>query len=126
MNLRFLPIAAAAIVAFASPAFAHPKIVTATPAANATVAPTNTVRLTFNERLMPKLSSATLVMTGMPGMATHAEMKMTGVTSAVGADGMSLVLTSARPVSAGTYRVDFVVVASDGHRVTGTHVFSVR
>lgn len=105
-------------------AFAHPKIVAATPAANATVAPTKTIRLTFSERVMPKLSNATLTMTGMPGRPNHV-MKMTGVTSAVSGDGKSITLTSAKPLPAGSYRVDWVIVGADTHRITGKHAFSV-
>lgn len=107
-------------------ALAHPKLVAASPAAKATVARTATVKLTFSERLMPKLSTATLIMTGMPGMANHPDMKMTGITSAVAADGKSIVLTSAKPLPAGSYRADWVIVGSDTHRITGKHSFSVR
>ena len=106
-------------------AVAHPKLVSATPAANATVARAATVKLTFSERVMPKLSNATLTMTGMPGMANHGDMKMTGVTSAVSGDGKSITLTSAKPLAAGSYRVDWVIVGSDTHRITGKHAFSV-
>lgn len=109
-----------------SVAFAHPKLVAATPAANATVARTNTIKLTFSERLMPKLSSATLTMTGMPNMANHPDMKMGGVTSAIAADGKSIVLKSAKPLPVGSYRADWVVVGADTHRITGKHSFSVR
>ncbi len=107
-------------------ALAHPKVVSAKPAANARVAHTKVVTLNFSERLMPKLSSATLVMTGMPGMANHAPMKMAAVTSKVAPNGKSLVLTSAKPLPTGTYRVDWAVVSADTHRVTGTHSFSIR
>ncbi len=107
-------------------AFAHPKLVAAAPAADATVQSTKTVKLTFSERLMPKLSTATLIMTGMPGMANHPDIKMTGVTSAVAADGKSIVLTSAKPLPAGSYRADWVIVGADTHRITGKHSFSVR
>ena len=107
-------------------ALAHPKLVAAVPPADATVAGASTVKLTFSERLMPALSSATLTMTGMPGMANHGPMKMTGVTSAVAADGKSIVLTMARPLPAGTYRADWIVVSADTHRVTGAHSFSVK
>lgn len=128
--MKFNPTAAiiATLATLLTPAaaFAHPKLVAAIPAANATVARTNTVRLTFSEGLMPKLSTATLVMTGMPGTANHPEMKMTGVTSAVAADGKSIVLTSANPLPAGSYRADWVIVGADTHRITGKHSFSVR
>lgn len=127
MKFRPMIAAFAALGALSVPvaALAHPKVVAATPAANATVAPTKTIRLTFSERVMPRLSSATLTMTAMPGMANHV-MKMTGVTSAVSDDGKSITLTSARLLSAGSYRVDWVIVGSDTHRITGSHAFSVR
>jgi len=115
-----------ATLAAPAAALAHPKLVAATPAANATVARTNTVKLTFTERLMPKLSSATLIMTGMPGMANHPDMKMTGVTSNVTPDGKSIVLTSAKPLPAGSYRADWVIVGADTHRIKGAHRFSIR
>ena len=128
--MKFNPTAAiiATLATLLTPAaaFAHPKLVAAIPAANATGARTNTVRLTFSEGLMPKLSTATLVMTGMPGTANHPEMKMTGVTSVVAADGKSIVLTSANPLPAGSYRADWVIVGADTHRITGKHSFSVR
>ena len=127
--MKFNPTAAiiATLAALLSPAaaYAHPKLVAATPAANATGPRTNTITLTFSERLMPKLSTATLIMTGMPGMANHPDMKMTGVTSAVAADGKSIVLTSAKPLPAGNYRADWVIVGADTHRITGKHSFSV-
>ena len=70
MKFRSMIAALTALGALSVPAavLAHPKVVAATPAENASVAPTRTVRLTFNERVMPKLSSATLTMTSMPGM----------------------------------------------------------
>ena len=106
-------------------ALAHPKVVSAKPVANTKAAKTKIVTLTFSERLIPKMSSATLVMTGMPGMADHAPMKMAGVTSKVAPNGKSLVLTSAKPLTTGTYRVNWAVVGADAHRVTGTHSFSI-
>lgn len=128
--MKFNPALAiiAALVSAIAPgaALAHPRLVAAVPAADATVARTNTVKLTFSERLMPALSSATLTMTGMPGMANHGPMKMTGVTSAIAADGKSIVLTMAKPLPAGTYRADWIVVSADTHRITGTHSFSVK
>ncbi|MFX8723771.1 copper resistance protein CopC, partial [Acinetobacter baumannii] len=62
-----------------------------TPAARATIAATNRLSLTFSEKLMPQLSSIDLVMTGMPGMAHAAPMKMTGATTSVSKDGKTLV-----------------------------------
>lgn len=128
--MKFRP-TTAVMVAFAAlltpaAAFAHPRLVAATPSAKATVGQTRTIRLTFSERLMPTLSKATLTMTGMPGMVNHAPMKVTAVTSAVAANGKALVLTAARPLAAGSYRVDWVIVGADSHRIAGAHTFSVK
>ncbi len=109
-----------------SPAMAHPKLLSAAPPAKRTATNTATVRLTFNERLSPKLSTARLIMTGMPGMANHPDMAMPGVSTALSPDGKAIVLTSAKPLPAGTYRVDWAVVGADTHRVTDKHVFSIR
>ena len=124
MVLAYLAGAAALAMPFA--ASAHPKLVAASPAAGASVARPTTLKLTFSERLMPRLSSATLVMTGMPGMANHPDIKMPGVVAAIGTDGKSLILTSAKPLPAGTYRIDWVIVGADTHRITGTHAFAVK
>ena len=121
------PSLAVLLVALAMPAtaFAHAKLVSATPAADATAKPVKVITLNYSERLTPKLSTATLTMTGMPGMANHPDMKMTGVTSAIGPDGTSLVLTLAKPLPAGSYRVDWVVAGADTHRVSGAHRFDI-
>ncbi|UUL83817.1 copper homeostasis periplasmic binding protein CopC [Sphingomonas qomolangmaensis] len=112
-------------VAIAAPAVAHPKLVSATPAADASVKATTRIVLVFSEKLMAPLSGATLIMTGMPGMQNHPDMKMSGVTAKVGADGKSLELVSAKPLPAGSYRIDWHVVGGDTHRITGQHRFNV-
>lgn len=129
--MRFLSkiaLSLAAAIAFAAPgtAVAHPKLVSASPAANASAKAVSRIVLKFSERLTPRLSGATLTMTEMPGMADHPDMKMTGVNAAIGIDGSSIVLTSAKPLPAGTYRVDWHVVGADTHRITGTHAFAVN
>jgi copper resistance protein C len=109
-----------ATLAAPAAALAHPKLVAAMPAANTKTARTKIVKLTFTERLMPKLSTATLI------MANHPDMKMTGVTSKVTPDGKSIVLTSAKPLPPGSYRADWVIVGADTHRIKGSHSFSIR
>lgn len=108
-----------------APALAHPKLVSATPAANASAKAVSRIVLKFSERLTPRVSGATLTMTGMTGMKDHPDMKMSGVNAVVGSDGTSIVITSAKPLPAGTYRVDWHVVGGDTHRITGTHAFTV-
>ena len=112
------------LLAVASAAHAHPKLVSATPAPNATVAKPARVDLRFSERLMPKFSGADLMMTGMKGMA-HPPMKV-AATAAIAADGYKLVVTPRSPLGAGTYSVAWRVVSADTHRITGTHAFAVK
>jgi methionine-rich copper-binding protein CopC len=121
----FAPAMIAAALLFAAPALAHPRITSATPAADATVAAPAAIELHMTETLMPKLSGATLTMTGMPGMADHPPMPVKS-TSSVGADGKTLMITPKAKLAAGSYRVDWHVVSSDTHRVTGTHAFTVQ
>lgn len=113
-----------AALATASPALAHPKLVTSTPAPNAVVKPTTTVRLGFSERLVPQFSGVDVVMTNMPGVRTSAPSKMQA-RSSIGADRKSIVLTFARPLPRGSYKVDWHVVSADTHRVNGSYVFKV-
>lgn len=122
--VRHLAIAAV-MVATPAVVIAHPKLVSATPAADAVVAAPKRIALRFSERLIPKLSGASLVMTGMAGMV-HAPMVVSGTKSAAGPDGSSVMVTVAKPLPAGTYRVDWHVVSGDTHRVTGTYAFTVQ
>ena len=83
--MRFLsPFAAVAAVSLSvsAPAYAHPKLVSSTPAANARVSAPSRITLTFSEGLMARLSGAEIVMTGMPGMPNH-RMAVTGFKTAV-------------------------------------------
>jgi methionine-rich copper-binding protein CopC len=122
---RLAVLAAVATLAVATPVLAHPKVVSATPAAGAAVASPRSIELRMSETLMPRLSGASMVMTGMPGMASHAPMKMTATTT-IGADGKTIRLTPAKKLPAGNYRIDWHAVAGDTHRVTGTHEFAVK
>ena len=117
----FSPLAAIAIVGLSvsAPAYAHPKLVSSAPAANASVSAPSRITLTFSEGLMPRLSGAEIVMTGMPGMPNH-RMAVTGFKTSVEGDNKTLVLTLARPLSAGTYQVAWHVVSTDTHRIRAT------
>ncbi len=122
---RFLLALAVPAMLVAAPALAHPKLVAATPAAGAVVPATNRVQLTFSEPLVAAFSGATIEMTDMPGMKMNAPMKMP-LQTGVGPDGKTLVVTLARPLPRGTYRLDWHVVSGDTHRVTGTYSFRIR
>ena len=126
-NTRFLltaPILAALAVAGA--AQAHPKLLATTPSANASVVKPGKIELKFSEALIGQMTGAEVVMTGMPGMANHAPMKITGFTAAIGQDRKTLTLVLRRALSAGTYRVIWHAVSTDTHRVQGTFNFAVK
>lgn len=114
--------AAAAALAFAGTAYAHPKLVSASPAANATVAKPARVELHFSEKLMPAFSKADLTMAAMPGMAA---MKMPS-TAALASDGRTLVITPKGPLAPGRYTVAWHVVSMDTHKVAGSYAFAVK
>ena len=123
MRRVFVSVAAALLVVEGA-ANAHPKLVSATPATNATVAKPARVTLQFSEKLMPQFSGADLMMTGMNGMK-HAPMKAASVAT-VAPDGRTLVITSKSPLGAGTYSVAWHIVSADTHRITGNHAFAVK
>jgi methionine-rich copper-binding protein CopC len=121
--LMITPICAALV--FAGTAQAHTKLVASTPAANATVVKPTKITLTFSEKIVPAFSGAELVMTAMPGMATHDPMKM-GFTSAMGADGKTMTLLMKRALTAGMYKLSWHAGGADTHRMTGDFSFTVK
>ncbi|NWM00852.1 copper resistance protein CopC, partial [Klebsiella pneumoniae] len=71
-----LAILAAAALVMATPALAHPKLMSATPAPDSLVAAPARLQLVFSEALVDKFSGVDLMMTDMPGMKMSAPMKM--------------------------------------------------
>lgn len=126
MRPRPLAFASLALLALVMPglAAAHPKLVSTTPAAQASVAKPSQIKLTFSETLVGPLSGVELVMTGMPGMADHAPMPIKGFTTTV--KGKDLIATLPRPLPSGSYDLKWHAVASDQHRVEGRYTFTVR
>ncbi len=106
-------------------AYAHPELMQTTPAANATTAMPARIELRFSERLISAFSGADLLMIDMPGMKMDKPSKE-AATVAVSPDGMTLTLTPAKPLTSGTWRVDYHVAAADTHRVTGSFTFRVK
>ena len=115
-------IAAAATLTFAGTAYAHPKLLSASPAANATVAKPTHIELHFSEKLMPAFSKAELTMAAMPGMAA---MKMASVAK-LGPDGRTLIVTPNGSLPHGRYSVAWQVVSTDTHKVGGSYAFAVK
>lgn len=114
----------ALLLGFASGAYAHPKLIMATPAADATVSKADRVELRFSEKLMPAFTGADLTMTG-PGSDAHAMVKVASATT-FGKDGQTLIVTPSAPLAAGRYSVAWHAVSTDTHRVTGNYTFTVK
>lgn len=107
------------LLALAGTAQAHPKLLAASPAANAVVATPQRIELQFSEALVAQFSGADLV------MPEHGGMKVP-VTASVGKDGRTLVLTPRAPLTTGRYSVAWHVVSADTHRIAGTTAFTVK
>ncbi|GAA0794709.1 MULTISPECIES: copper homeostasis periplasmic binding protein CopC [Cupriavidus] len=117
-------LAAAAVLA-SSAAFAHPKLVSSTPADKAEVSAPQKIELKFSENLATQFSGANLVMPGMPGMANHAPMKVAAKVSGSD-DPKTMVITPAQSLAPGSYRVEWRAVSSDTHPITGNIAFTVK
>lgn len=113
-------------MALATAAEAHPRLIAASPAVNATIASTNELKLTFSEALVAQFSGMNVLMTDMPGMKMTSPMSVGAVTSTVAADGKTLVGTLKAPLPAGTYTLGWHAVTADTHRVEGNYSFTVK
>ena len=112
MKTRLLSILLAAI-AVAGPAWAHAKLTSSDPKANAGVKSPSLIRLVFSESLEPAFSGATLA---------DAAGKTIPVSAAVGATTITLMPLALKP---GVYRVSWHGVGHDTHRVSGSFRFTV-
>ncbi len=123
MTRSFL-IAAAALLALPGMASAHSKLVSSSPAANATVAKPTKLTLTFSETFLAPMSGVELTMTGMPGMADHPPMPIKGFKTA--AAGKTMTVTLPRALPAGSYDLKWHIVGADQHKMEGTYSFNVK
>jgi len=104
----------------AAPVLAHPKLVSAAPAADAATSPTAKLDLSFSEAMVPAMTSVTLA--HMMGEMAH---PIAGTLRfATDNRGVSLVL--ARPLPAGTYSVAWKAVGADTHNASGNYQFTIR
>ncbi|WP_420145880.1 copper homeostasis periplasmic binding protein CopC [Sphingobium sp.] len=124
MIRHILTIAAMAASALPGVASAHGKLVSSTPAANATVAKPTELTLTFSDALLAPMSGAELVMTGMPGMSDHPPMPIKGFKTNV--EGKTMTLTLPRALPVGSYDLKWHVAGADQHRVEGGYSFKVK
>lgn len=99
-------------------AYAHPILQSSTPAQDAIVQAAKEVRLIFNESVIPKFSGLTikdsvgsLIETANPSVDPN--------------DKRQLVVPVVKPLSPGTYNVEWHAVAADTHKVNGHFSFKV-
>ena len=106
-----------ALLFCASPVTAHSLLLESIPAAQSTVdASPAELRLRFNNRIEKRLSRLRLV-----------DERGTAVDLPVAADGAADWLTAALPaVAPGRYRVEWQVLSTDGHVVSGRFTFTVN
>lgn len=110
--------ATAALVA-TSPAWAHAKLVSSNPAANATLAAApKTITLTFNEKLVPAFSKFDVT------MPEHGGMKV-AVKTAVSSDGKTITGTPQAVLGKGAYKIVWTAASVDGHKMNGEVAFKV-
>jgi copper resistance protein C len=120
-------LAALMLTSIPGAALAHTKLVSSTPAANATVQAANarSINLVFNERVIASTLKVDLVMTGMPGMQDHPPMKV-AFSLMMGRDGKSVMLMPKRALAPGTYQVTWSAAGADTHRMGSQFAFTVR
>ena len=124
MSRTFLTIAAAVALALPGVASAHSKLVSANPAADATVAKPSKLTLTFSETLLAPMSGLELTMTSMPGMADHPPMPIKGFKTSV--EGETMTVTLPRPLPTGTYDLKWHIMGADQHKMEGGYSFKVK
>ena len=126
VRISHLLVAIAAGCLAASAAEAHPRLVAATPAADAMVAGPATIKLKFNEPVVAQFSGIALQMTDMPGMKMPTPFKVAVGASKLATDRTTLSAKLAKPLAKGTYRVLWHAVTADTHRVEGSYNFTVK
>lgn len=120
----FIALAVLTASLFPATAMAHPRLLSSSPAANASVAKPAVITLGFSETLVAPLTGIELTMTGTPVMAKHGPVPISGFTTKV--TGKVLTVRLARPLATGTYVLKWHAVAADQHRIEGNFSFTVR
>lgn len=120
MKTSFSIAAAAGLIFLGSmgQAWAHPRPVQQAPAPNTTVSAPATVSILYNEPIESALSHLNVL---------DAQGKKVNTTKAHVADGNHKSLEVALPkLSPGQYKVQWAVVANDGHRTHDSYAFTVK
>ena len=116
MRLGFALLACALSAATLSPALAEAKLVQSSPAADATVAPPRSIKLTFSEKIAAT-SAAELSMGDGMGIPTK---------SSVSDDGKTLTVRPTAPFMAGKWTLSWHATAADDQKSQGAYSFTVK
>lgn len=120
MSIRTALCLAAALALTSTLAFAHPKVVSATPAVDGQVAGSpKDIRIKFNEAPFAKFSG--VVITDAAGKPVK-----TGKAGVDAKDKTQLVVPLAQTLAPGVYKVTWHASGSDTHKVDGTYSFTVK
>jgi methionine-rich copper-binding protein CopC len=119
MIMRKAPVVAILAAAFGiTAASAHPKLLSASPAANSAAAAPGKIEMHFSEGLIPAFVSIDLV-----EKKTSAKI---AVKTSVSGGGKVLTGIPAKPLRAGPYHLTYHVTSVDTHRVQASYDFTVR
>lgn len=117
---RTLTVAGASLFALTGQAFAHAHLKSATPAMNGTVAMApSELDLTFSEGLNLKF-------TGVKVLGPDKAAVATGDAALGPAGDTTLVVPVSATLAAGTYKVDWHALSTDGHKTAGSYTFTVK
>lgn len=124
LKTRFSALSGAAAlvlaVAFSPAALAHAHLKSQYPAANANVeASPQALTLTFSEDIEPAFSGVEIVGSGQKAMPT-AEVERAPQQH------NQLIVPLEKPLSSGSYQVNWHVLSVDGHKTKGSYTFSVK
>jgi methionine-rich copper-binding protein CopC len=117
--IRLSTIAAVAALIATGPAFAHAHLKSAVPVPGSTVAAAPTeIDLTFSE-------GVNLKFTGIAVSGPKKEAVKTGEAMLMDGDTMLMVPVQGA-LAAGTYKVDWHALSTDGHKTNGSFTFTVK
>ena len=117
MRKPFL-LAALAVALVPAAAFAHARVVSSSPAANAAIAPPKQISVTFSEALVPAFSKLEVTMAGM-------DMKVP-LKIAVSTDRKTMTGTPQGAFSKGSYVINWSAASVDGHKSKGSIPFKIK
>lgn len=108
-----------AALGMATPAWAHAKLVSSSPAEDAVVAAApSAITLTFNERVVPAFTKLELTMPEHGGMKVPVKVN-------VASDGKTVTGVPEARLGKGVYRIVWTAASADGHKMNGNVNFKI-